>query len=75
MRGFFFTGGEPVSFSERALFHGLSYQMKSFLFLFNISFLDAFVTELRIGTISRKCLSLLPSARTEQSDFCWTDFV
>jgi hypothetical protein len=31
--------------------------------LFNISFLDAFVTELRIGTISRKCLAVRPSAR------------
>jgi len=35
--------------------------MMSFLFLFNISFLDAFVTELRIGTISLQYLSVCPS--------------
>jgi len=30
---------------------------------FNISFLDAFVTELRTKTVSRKCLSVRPSVR------------
>ena len=61
--GNFLTGWEPVSFSRRTLLHGVSYQMNSFRFLYKISFLDAFVTELWIGTISRKCLSVCLSVR------------
>ena len=70
----FLTSWEPVSFAGRTLLHGVSYQWNSFLFLFNISFFGAFVTELRIGTISRNCLSACLSVRTEQSASCWTDF-
>ena len=53
------------------MLHSVNYQLKLFFFEFNISFLDVYVTELRIGTISPNFLSVCPSERNRATPAGW----